>query len=74
MEILLLIKLLFYTAILQSPVTQCFSIKDEKFFKECFFSFKPENWLLKDNDLICAVKEIVHSLAEAFLPAAHSKI
>ena len=37
-----------------SPASKWFSIKNEKFFKECFFSFKDEEQLLKDTDSFCA--------------------
>ena len=51
-----------------------FSIKNEKFFKECFFSFKVEEQLLKDPDSFCAGTKSGHSLAETSLPAAYSAI
>ena len=31
-----------------------FSIKNEKFFKGCYYSFKDEKQLLKDTDSFCA--------------------
>ena len=57
-----------------SPASKWFRIKNEKFFKECFFSFKNEEQLLKDTDSFCAGTKSGHSLAETGLPAAHSAI
>ncbi len=57
-----------------SPASKWFSIKNEKFFKECFFSFKDEGQLLKDTDSFCAGTKSGHSLAETGLPAAHSAL
>ena len=57
-----------------SPTSKWFSIKNEKFFKECFFSFKEEEHLLKDTDSFCAGTKSGHSLAETGLPAAHSAL
>ena len=57
-----------------SPLYKWFSIKKEKFFKECFFSFKDEEQLLKDTDSFCAGTKSGHSLAETGLPAAHSAL
>ena len=57
-----------------SPVSKWFSIKNEKFFKECFFSFKEEEHLLKDTDSFCAGTKSGHSLAETGLPAVHSAV
>ena len=57
-----------------SPASKWFSIKNEKFFKECFFSFKDEEQLLKDTDSFCAGTKSGHSLAETGLPAAHSAL
>ena len=54
------------------PPSKWFSIKNEKFFKECFLYFKDEDQLLKDSDSFCAGTKSVHSLAETSLPAAHS--
>ena len=51
-----------------------FSIKNEKIFKECFFSFKDEEQLLRDTDSFCAGTKSGHSLAETGLPAAHSAL
>ena len=55
-----------------SPVSKWFSIKNENFFKECFFSFKDEEQPLKDTDSFCAGTKSGHSLAETGLPAANS--
>ena len=57
-----------------SPASKWFSIKNEKFFKECFFSFKDEEQLLKDTDSFCTGTKSGHSLAETGLPAAHSAL
>ena len=57
-----------------SPASKWFSIKNEKFFKECFFSFKDEEQLLKDTDSFCTGTKSGHSLAETGLPAAHSVV
>ena len=57
-----------------SPASKWFSIKNEKCFKECFFSFKVEEQLLKDPDSFCAGTKSGHSLAETDLPAAHSAL
>ena len=57
-----------------SPASKWFSFKNEKFFKECFFSFKVEEQLLKDTDSFCAGTKSGHSLAETGLPAAHSAL
>ena len=57
-----------------SPASKWFSIKNEKFFKECFFSFKDEEQLLKDTYSFCAGTKSGHSLAETGLPAAHSAL
>ena len=56
------------------PASKWFSIKKEKIFKECFFSFKDEEQLLKDIDSICAGTELGHSLTETGLPASHSAL
>ena len=50
-----------------SSVSKWFSIKNETFFKEFFFSFKDEEQLLKDIDSICAGTELGHSLTELSL-------
>ena len=57
-----------------SHASKFFSIKNEKFFKENFFSFKDEEQLLKDTDLFCAGTKSGHSLAETSIPAAHSAL
>jgi len=57
-----------------SPASKWFSIKNERFFKECFLSFKDEEQLLKDTYSFCAGTESGHSLAETGLPAAHSAL
>ena len=58
-----------------SPASKWFSIKNEKIFKEYFFSFiKDEEQLLKDTDSFCAGTKSGHSLAETSLPAEHSAI
>jgi len=57
-----------------SPASKWFSIKNEKFFKECFFFFKDEEQLLKDTDSFCAGTKSCHSLAETGLPVAHSAL
>ena len=57
-----------------SPTSKWFSIKNENFFKECFFSFKDEEQLLKDTYSFCAGTKSGHSLAETGLPAAHSAL
>ena len=54
-----------------SPTSKWFSIKNEKFFKECFFFFKDEAQLLKDIDSICAGTESGHSLTETGIPVSH---
>ena len=57
-----------------SPASIWFSIKNKKISKESFFSFKVEEQLLKDTDLICAGTKSGHSLAETGIPATHSAI
>ena len=57
-----------------SPASKWFRIKNEKFFKECFFSFKDEEQLLKDIDSFCAGTKSGNSIAETGLPAAHSAL
>ena len=57
-----------------SPASKWFGIKNEKFFKECFFSFKVEKQLLKDTDSFCAGTKSGNSLDETDLPVAHSAI
>ena len=57
-----------------SPTYKSLSIKNENFFKECFFSFKDEEQLLKDTDSFCAGTKSGNSIAETGLPAAHSAL
>ena len=57
-----------------SPTSKWSSIKNEKFFKECFFYFKDEEQLLKDTDSFCAGTKSGYSLAETGLPAANSAL
>jgi len=57
-----------------SPASKLFRIKNENIFKECFFSFKDEEQLLKDADSFCKGTKSGHSLAETGLPAAHSAL
>ena len=56
------------------PASKWFSIKNENYFKECFFSFKVKEQLLKETDSFCAGTKSGHSLAETGLPAAHSAL
>ena len=67
------VKLLF-TPHFNPPKSNWFSIKNEKFFKGCFFSFKDEEQLLKDNNSFCPGTISGHSLAETDYPAAHSAL
>ena len=46
-----------------SPTSKWFSIKNEKIFKECFFSFKDEEQLLRDTDSFCAGTKSYYSPA-----------
>ena len=57
-----------------SSASKWFIIKNETFFKECFFYFKDEEHLLKDTDSFSAGTKSGHSLAETGLPAAHSAL
>ena len=57
-----------------SHASKWLSIKNEKVFKECFFSFKDEEQLLKDTDSFYAGTKSGHSLAETGLPATHSAL
>ena len=57
-----------------SPAFKWFSIKNEKFFKECFLYFKDDEQLLKDTDSFCAGTISGHSLAENGHMAAHSAL
>ena len=60
--------------VFSTSASKWFSIKNEKIFKECFFSFKDEEMLLKDTYSFCAGTKSVHTLAETGLPAAHSAL
>ena len=60
------VKLLFTTHF-NPPTSNWFSIKNEKFFKGCFFSFKDEEQLLKDTNSFCAGTISGH-------PAVHSAL
>ena len=56
-----------------SLASKWFSIKNEKIFKEYFFSFiKDEEQLLKDTDSFCTGTKSGHALTETGLPVAHS--
>ena len=57
-----------------SPASKWFSIKNENFFKECFFSFKDEKQPLKNTNSFCSGTETGDSLAETGLPLAHSAL
>ena len=57
-----------------SPAFKWFRIKNEKFFKECFFTFKDEEQLLKDISSFCERSKSGHSLAETGLLVAHSAL
>ena len=57
-----------------SLASKWFSIKNEKIFKEYFFSFKDEEQPLKDTDSFCAGTNSGHSLAETGIPAAYSAL
>jgi len=65
---------LLYSACFHSPSSNWFSIKNEKFYKESFFSFKDEEQLLKDTNSFCSGTETGHSLTETGLPLSHSAI
>ena len=56
------------------PASSLLSIKNEKFYKESFFSFKDEEQLLKVTDSFCSGTETCHSLTENGLPLSHSAI
>ena len=56
------------------PASNWFSIKNEKFFKGCYYSFKDEEQLLKDTDSFCAGTISDHSLAQTGHMAAHSAL
>ena len=57
-----------------SPGSKWFSIKNENFFKEYFFSFKDKEQPLKDTNLFCAGTKSGHSLTETGIAAAHSAL
>ena len=57
-----------------SPASKWFSIKNEKFFKGCYYSFKDEEQLLKDTDSFCAGIISGHSLADTDKMSAHSAL
>ena len=57
-----------------SPASKRFRIKNEKYFKEYFFSFKDEEQLLKDTDSFCPGTKSGHSLVDTGFPAAHSAL
>ena len=57
-----------------SPTSKWFSIKNKKKIKECFFSFKVEEQLLKHTYSFCAGTKSGYSLAETGIPATHSAI
>ena len=67
------VKLLFTTHF-NPPTSNWFSIKNEKFFKGCFFSFKDEEQLLKDTNSFCAGTISGHSLAKTGHIPAHSAL
>ena len=60
--------------VFSTSASKWFSIKNEKFFKECFFSFKDEEQMLKNTYSFCTGTKSGHSLAETGLPAAHSAL
>ena len=62
------------TARFPSPATQCFSIIKRRFFKERFFAFKGEEWMLKDTDSIFTGTETGPSPAETVKLALHSAV
>ena len=57
-----------------SPTSKWFSIKNKKKFKDCFFSFKVEEQLLKHTYSFCAGTKSGHSLTETDFPVAHSAL
>ena len=71
MKKVFLVKLLFPPRF-TTHASKCFSIKNK--LKECFFSFKVEEQLLKDTNLFSAGTKSGHSLAETGLTAAHSTL
>jgi len=54
--------------------SNCSSIKNEKNFKECYYSFKDEEQLLKDTESFCAGIISGHSLADNDQMSAHSAL
>ena len=56
------------------PASYLFSIKNEKIFKGCYYSFKDEEQLPKDTNSFCAETISGHSLAETGHMAAHSAL
>jgi len=56
------------------PASDWFSIKNEKIFKGCYYSFKDEEQLPKDTNSFCAETISGHSLAETGHMAAHSAL
>ena len=72
-------KKVFTVKLLDPPVLPILNLngsasKTKIFSKECFFSFKDEEQLLKDTDSFSAGTKSGHSLAEIGLPAAHSAL
>ena len=57
-----------------SPAANCFSIKNEKLFKECFFTSKDEEQLLKDTSSFCERSKSGHLLAKTGPLVKHSAI
>ena len=57
-----------------SPGSKWFRIKIKKIFKECFFSFKDEEQLLKHTYSFCAGTKSGYSLAETGLLAEHTAL
>ena len=55
-----------------SPASKWISIENEKLFKECFFTSKDEEQLLKDTSSFCERSKSSHLLAETGLLVAHS--
>tara|TARA_B100000945_G_scaffold256234_1_gene213632 strand:+ start:957 stop:1178 length:222 start_codon:yes stop_codon:yes gene_type:complete len=73
MKNFLLVKLL-HTSLFQSSASHFIGIRYEKFFKEYFFSFKPESRLLKNTHLICILKVTEFSNANVILTGKDSVI
>jgi len=57
-----------------SPASIWFSIKNEKLFKECFFTSKDEEQLLKDTSSFCERSKSGHLLAKTGPLVKHSAI